>query len=66
MGTVRKLTQAEIDAFPGVASVDVAIASHVCHDVWFYGDSNPTAADPSGIRDAQYIIDEDGDYISLP
>lgn len=59
---VRKLTQREIRNFPGDSSVDVAIFSN---GTWYYGDSNPCEEDPTGITTAQFVVDEDNDYIPL-
>jgi hypothetical protein len=60
---VRELTQAEIEAFSGMSSVDVAIQSS--DGKWYYGDSNPTATDPSGYTEAGFVCDEDGYYIAV-
>lgn len=58
-GYARWLTAAEKAACPTDASVDVAIYSR---GSWYYGDSNPTEEDPSGLEGAQFVQDEDGDY----
>ena len=58
----RWLTPAEIDAFPGESSVDVAILSG---GVWYYGDSGPGEEDPTGLTTAQFCPDEDGYYIPV-
>ena len=59
---VRKLTQREIRAFPGDSSVDVAILSN---GTWYYGDSYPCEEDPTGMTTAQFVVDEDNDYIPV-
>ena len=61
-GYVRKLTESEIRRFPSDSSVDVAIWYG---GVYYYGDSNPTEEDPSGMSTAQFVTDEDGDYIPV-
>jgi len=58
----RKLTELEIELFPGDASVDAAIQRH---GTWYYADSNPTADDPAGLADAQFVTDEDSEYIPV-
>ena len=59
---VRKLTKREIRDFPGDSSVDVAIFSN---GTWYYGDSNPCEEDPTGMTTAQFVVDEDNDYIPV-
>lgn len=62
-GYARRLTAAEKAACPTVASVDVAIYRR---GLWYYGDSNPTEEDPTGLSTAQFVQDEGGDYIPVP
>lgn len=59
----RFLTDSEIAACPTDSSVNVAIQG--TDNVWFYGDGNPTEDDPGGLDDAQYVVDEDNDYIPV-
>jgi len=59
---VRKLTPREIANFPGDSSVDVAIFSN---GTWYYGDSNPCEEDPTGLTTAQFVVDEDNNYIPV-
>jgi len=61
---VRKLTPREIENFPGDASADVAIL-HLRNGIWYYGDSNPCEEDPTGMTTAQFIVDENNDYIPV-
>lgn len=58
----RWLTKAEIAAFPGDAPVDVAIYSDGKE---YYGASDPTDEDPTGLLTAQFVTDEDGFYIPV-
>ena len=58
---VRKLTETEIEAFPGDSSVNVAIRSS--DGVEYYGDA--CADYPDGDEVAQFITDEGGDYIPV-
>ena len=58
---VRKLTESEIDAFPGDSGVNVAIRSS--DGVEYYGDA--CADYPEGDEVAQFVTDEDGDYIPV-
>lgn len=58
---VRKLTEAEIEAFPGDSSVNVAIRSS--DGVEYYGDA--CADYPDGDEVAQFVTDEGGDYIPV-
>lgn len=61
---VRKLTELEIDAFPGGASVDVAIKGQ--DGVWYYGDSDPSEDDPTGFQMAQFVCyDDDTEYVPV-
>lgn len=58
---VRKLTEAEIEAFPGDSSVNVAVRSS--DSVEYYGDA---CADwPDGDEVAQFVTDGDGNYIPV-
>lgn len=59
----RFLTDSEINAFPGDSSVNVAIQS--TDGEWYYGDGNPTEADPSGFEEAGFVVDDDGYYIPV-
>jgi len=59
----RFLTDSEIAACPTDSSVNVAIQG--ADGTWFYGDGNPTADDPSGLTDAQFVVDDDNDYIPI-
>lgn len=61
-GYTRRLTPEEAQAFPGAASVDAAIYRG---GIWYYADSNPTAEDPHGLEGAQFVADDDGDYIPV-
>jgi hypothetical protein len=58
----RLLTDAERAAFPGDASVNVAILRD---GIWYYAHGNPTANDPMGLSAAQLVTDEDGDYVEV-
>jgi len=58
---VRNLTESEMDAFPGDSSVNVAIRSD--DGVEYYGDA--CADYPDGDEVAQFVTDEDGDYIPV-
>lgn len=58
----RFLTEEEIAACPSDSSVNVAIRRA---GTWCYADGNPTEDDPSGLRNAMPILDEDGDYIPV-
>lgn len=60
---VRKLTEPEIANFPGDSSVDVAI--RLVDGNWYYGDSNPTLEDPSGMTNTQFVLDGDSCYIPV-
>lgn len=61
-GYTRRLTPEEAQAFPGTASVDAAIYRW---GIWYYADSNPTAEDPHGLEGAQFVADDEGDYIPV-
>ena len=52
---VRPLTVSEYEAFQGESSVNVAISSA---GVEYYGDDD-------GLGEAQFVADEDGDYIPV-
>ena len=58
---VRRLTETEIEAFPGDASVNVAIRSS--DGIEYYGDA--CADYPDGESVAQFVSDEGGDYIPV-
>ena len=39
--------------------------SHLRNGIWYYGDSNPCEEDPTGMTTAQFIVDENNDYIPV-
>lgn len=61
-GYTRWLTAAEKAACPTSASVDAAIYRR---GLWYYADSNPSAEDPQGLEGAQFVVDDEGDYIPV-
>lgn len=60
----RPLTAEEIAAFPGDASVDVAMLG--TDGIWYYADSGQGQTETGQtVDETMFVTDEDGDYIPV-